>query len=150
MTSLQALLDERDITQGLGRFARLIDGKRWDALGEVFAADLTFNYGAGEQAGLEALRTTMRRFLDVCGATQHLIGSIIVEIAGDQAVSRAYVQARHQGKGDPAGAVFDSSGEYVDRWARRPEGWRIIRREAAWQMHTGDPAILQADRAELG
>lgn len=151
MTALQELLDERAIRDGLARFARAIDRRDWPALGHAFAADLSFDYGSGEtQHGIAALEAQMRRFLDGCGPTQHLIGSIIVELDGDCAVSRTYVQARHQRVGDPAGAVFDSSGEYVDRWERRAEGWRIVRRDALWQVHSGDPAILAAGAEDLG
>lgn len=150
MTSLQQLSDERDILRGLARFARLLDTKDWSSLGDVFASDLTFDYGAGEQAGIAVLEQTMRRYLDVCGPTQHLIGSITVDTEGDQGVSRAYVQARHQRKADPAGAIFDSTGEYIDRWQRRPEGWRIVRRDAVWFMHSGDPSVLATETRDLG
>jgi hypothetical protein len=47
MTNLQTLLDEREISRGLALFARILDTKRWDDIGEVFAHDLHFNYGAG-------------------------------------------------------------------------------------------------------
>jgi len=148
---LQSLLDEREITRGLSLFARILDRKEWDRLGEVFAEDVTFDYGAtGEAAGMRALRENMTRFLDRCGPTQHLIGSILVEVAGDDAVSRAYVQARHQRANDPTGPVFDTSGEYVDRWQRRPEGWRIVRRDATWATFSGDPGVILAGPGELG
>lgn len=149
--TLQALLDERDITSGLARFARVLDSKSWDQLTDVFAADLTFEYGTGlEQSGLAELRDNMTRFLDKCGGTQHLIGSIMVDVDADRAVSRAYVQARHQGVGVHAGPVFDSNGEYIDQWERRAEGWRIVRREARWASQTGDPAIIGAGTSQLG
>jgi ketosteroid isomerase-like protein len=145
------LLDaERAIGRGLARFARVLDGKDWAALGEVFAPDLSFDYGQGERAGMAALEEQMRRYLDVCGGTQHLLGSLLVDVDGDRAVSRAYVQARHQRRDDAAGAIFDSNGEYVDRWERRAEGWRIVRRDALWATHSGDPAVLQAGTGELG
>ena len=151
MSTLQILLDEREILRGLARFARVLDGKKWGELAEVFAEDLSFNYGSGgEERGMDALRSTMRRYLDICGGTQHLLGSITVEVDGDTAVSRAYVQARHQRVSNPAGPVFDSSGEYVDHWARLSQGWRIIRRDAIWLMHTGDSSILAADQSQLG
>lgn len=141
---------ERAVTRGLANFARILDGKHWEALGQVFAADLTFDYGSGVvQQGLPALRDQMVRFLDGCGPTQHLIGSILVDIDGDRVHSRAYVQARHQRKDDPAGAVFDSCGDYHDTWAWQTDGWRIIHRHAVWLIHTGDPAILGAQRADL-
>jgi len=151
MSDIQTLLDEREIIRGLSRFARVLDGKQWDRLTDIFADDVAFHYGsAGEEHGLDALRATMRRFLDRCGGTQHLIGSILVDVDGDTAVSRAYVQARHQRPDDPAGPIFDSNGEYVDRWERRAEGWRIVRRDALWANHSGDPAILHAGDNELG
>lgn len=140
---LQALMDEREIVRALSRFARVLDNKQWDCLGDVFAADVSFNYGTGEaRQGMEALRSNMTRYLDRCGPSQHLIGSITVDVRGDEATSRAYVQARHQGKNSPNGPVFDTNGEYVDQWQRRPEGWRIVRRDALWAMVAGDPAVI--------
>ncbi|MEM9704562.1 MAG: nuclear transport factor 2 family protein [Pseudomonadota bacterium] len=145
-TTLQTLIDEREIIRALSRFARILDEKRWDVLTDVFAEDLKFDYGAGgEQHGIDALRANMSKFLDVCGPTQHLIGSILVDVNGDKAVSRAYVQARHQRKDDFTGPVFDTSGEYIDCWVRRAEGWRIVRRDAVWATHTGDPTIIMPD-----
>lgn len=147
MSDLQQLQDERSISRGLSLFARLLDEKRWDDLGDVFSEDLSFSYGDGrEQRGMTALRQQMRRFLDLCGGTQHLIGSILIDCDGDQAVSRAYVQARHQRRDDPVGPIFDSTGEYIDRWERRPEGWRIVRRDAVWFLHHGDRGVLALDR----
>ncbi|MCP5395201.1 MAG: nuclear transport factor 2 family protein [Sphingomonadaceae bacterium] len=141
----QQLCDEREIHRGLAIFARILDNKAWDRLGEVFAEDIAFDYGAGgEQRGMAALRANMQRFLDQCGPSQHLLGSIMVDVEGDKATSRAYVQARHQRADDPAGAIFDSCGEYVDRWERRQEGWRIVRRDAIWAIHSGDPAVIMA------
>jgi SnoaL-like domain/EthD domain len=150
--ALGDLAAERAIREGLARFARVLDGKEWNALGDVFAADLTFNYGFAEEAGLAALTATIRRFLDVCGPSQHLIGSIAVTVdpGGLAATSRAYVQARHQRPDDPDGPVYDSNGEYVDRWACTASGWRITRRDAHWAALTGDPAILWGVAPEGG
>lgn len=141
--NLQQLMDEREIVRGLSTFARVLDGKEWERLGEVFADDLSFDYGTGRlEQGIEALRANMRRFLDKCGGSQHLIGSILVDVDGDTALSRAYVQARHQRVDDTGGDVYDSNGEYLDRWERRSEGWRIVHRDAKWFSQSGDPAII--------
>jgi hypothetical protein len=143
MSDIQKLLDEHEIVRALGRFARILDQKRWGDLSDVFAEDLSFDYGGtGERQGMDALRANMRRFLDCCGGTQPLIGSILVDVEGDKASSQAYVQARHQGVANLGGAIFDSNGEYVDRWERREQGWRIVRRDAIWAAHSGDPGIL--------
>jgi ketosteroid isomerase-like protein len=149
--NVQMLLDEREIMRGLARFARILDSKDWSALSDVFTDDLSFDYGTGgDQFGMEALTAQMRRFLDAGGGTQHLIGSIIVDVDGDQAVSRAYVQARHQRIDDPSGAIFDSNGEYNDCWERRAEGWRIVRRDVSWASHSGDPGVLSVTLEDLG
>ena len=149
--TLQALLDEREITRGLSRFARVVDAKSWDELTTVFAEDVSFEYGTGlEQHGIAELRDNMTRFLDTCGGTQHLIGSILIDVDGDRATSRSYVQARHQRLDDHAGPVFDSNGEYLDQWERRADGWRIVRRDARWASQTGNPAIIGAGNSDLG
>lgn len=151
MRDIERLFDDSEITQALGRFARIIDQRHWSGLPEVFAEDVVFDYGAGgEQSGIAQLRTTMASYLDVCGGTQHLIGSIMVEFDGEAAISRSYVQARHQRPGEASGAVFDSNGEYIDRWARGPAGWRIVRRDVVWATHSGEPAILGIDADGLG
>ena len=142
---IQGLLDQHEITIGLGRFARILDGREWDAVGEVFADDVTFNYGDGqEQKGIDAMTLQFSRFLDDCGPSQHLLGSIQVTVEGDHGLSRAYVQARHQGAGDKAHLYLDSNGEYIDQWERRPKGWRIVRRDARWFMNPGDVSVLGA------
>jgi hypothetical protein len=137
------LLDERDMVRALARFARIADSKKFDALDEVFAPDVLFDYGSGRR------ESGLGRHLDRCGGTQHLLGNITVDIDGDTAVSRAYVQARHQRVGDFVGPVFDSNGEYVDRWERRTDGWRIVHRTVTWAANTGDAEILAED-GQLG
>ena len=139
----QQLADEWEIRQQLARFARILDSKAYDRIEEVYAQDLRFDYGiGGEQAGIETMRGLLRQFLDTCGPTQHLIGSIAIEVIGDDAISRAYVQARHQRFDDIGGPVFDTCGDYVDRWARTGNGWRIVRRDVEWSIFSGDTAVL--------
>jgi len=150
MTSLQDLIDERAIREALAHFARILDRKQWGRLHEVFAEDLTYDYGDGQdRRGIDSLREHIRRFLDVCGNTQHLIGSVLVEVDGNQAISHSYVQARHQGRAEQSVLFFDANGEYIDHWERRAQGWRIARREAIWQMHMGDPSVLSASAESL-
>lgn len=149
--AVAALQDERAIIRGLSNFARILDTKQWDRLGDVFAQDICFDYGSGsDEHGMAALTSNMRRYLDRCGGTQHLIGSPLVDIEGNHATSRAYVQARHHRTDDTAGAIFDSNGEYIDLWEKRVEGWRIIRRDARWAGHSGDPSVIHAGIDDLG
>ena len=138
--------DRLAIMNQLGRFARILDGRRWEEIDEVFAADVTFDYGdGGEKSGIAALLEQFRRYLDVCGPSQHLLGSMMLTFEGQGAVSRTYVQARHQGCGPKAQLFLDTNGEYIDRWEKRETGWRIVRRDAIWATHIGDFSVLTAD-----
>jgi ketosteroid isomerase-like protein len=138
--------DRLAITNQLGRFARILDTRDWSAVSDVFADNVAFDYGDGhEQSGIEAMRAQFSRFLNVCGPSQHLIGSVMIELDGNVATSRSYVQARHQGSGHKADRFLDTNGEYIDRWVREARGWRIVRRDARWAMHIGDYSVLIAE-----
>ena len=142
--ALQRQLDERDIAVQLATLARILDSREWARVSEVVAADVSFDYtdSGTDVHGREALLANFRQFLDVCGPSQHLLGSIIIEVDGDHALSRSYVQARHRSK-DPADPrLFDSNGEYIDRWERRAEGWRMVHRRAIWASMSGDPSVI--------
>jgi ketosteroid isomerase-like protein len=140
---LQTLLDERAIMHGLGRFARILDGREWDAVYEVFAEDVTFNYGDGrDQSGIAAMTKQFRDFLGGCGPSQHLLGSIVITVEGDKGTSNAYVQASHQGKDGKQDLYLYSHGEYIDQWERRADGWRIVRRDVRWFFNRGDMSVL--------
>lgn len=149
--AMRNLVDQREISSQLGRFARILDAKGWERASDVFAPDVVFDYGeGGELRGIAALVTTFRRYLEVCGPTQHLLGAFICEPDGKGYATRTYVQARHAGIGSMAGAVFDSSGEYVDRWQLQDGAWRIVERRVRWLMHSCDPAVLGTRRENLG
>jgi ketosteroid isomerase-like protein len=144
LKTLQRLVDERDIAVLLATLARILDSRDWSSVPEVVAEDMSFDYtnSGTDVQGREALLGNFRQFLDVCGPSQHLLGSIIIEVDGDHALSRSYVQARHRSK-DPADPrLFDSNGEYIDRWERRAEGWRMVHRRAIWASMRGDPSVI--------
>jgi len=137
---------ERQILNTLGLFARVVDRKDWRLIPEVFAEDIQFNYGDGyNQQGLDALRKTFSTFLERCGPTQHLLGSIELNWEREVAITRTYVQARHQGKDDPS-QFFDCNGEYVDRWEERDDGWRIVQRDVQWFTFSGEPSVLHIEQ----
>ncbi len=138
--------DEREILNKLAEFARILDGRQWQRVAEVFDSAISFNYGDGkEQQGIEALTENFKTYLDPCGPSQHLLGSIQVEQQGNEIITRSYVQARHQGAGDKSDRFFDSNGEYIDRWQCQGNGWRIVRRDVRWAMLKGDMSVLSGD-----
>lgn len=59
-------------------------------------------------------------------ATQHLIGTVMVEVQGNTARMSTYLSATHVL--DPGRSLDVAQGTYVDRVVRTPAGWRIARR----------------------
>lgn len=140
---MQSLIDERDISRQLSKFVRILDKRTWDDLSDMFAEDVRFDYAEGvEHQGLGVMRDRIVGFLQNCGPTQHLLGSAIIEVTGDTAVSRVYVQARHQGLGERQHLHFDANGKYIDEWERKETGWKIVRRVAINMISKGDPNAM--------
>jgi len=136
------MADHLALTSQLSRFARMLDQRDWEAVPSIFAPEISFDYGEGKQHGLPALLAQFRKYLDYCGPTQHLLGSIELQIDGRTALTRSYVQARHQGAAGMQNRFYDSHGDYIDHWEKHAAGWLIVRRDVRWIMHRGDPGVL--------
>lgn len=133
--ALQGLLDARDIERALYVAARAMDDHDWTAVSEVFADDAKGDLGTGPLVGSAAIVSLIRSYLDACGPTQHLLGNVIVDVAGDTAVSRAYVHDLHLSA--DGSERFYTMGDYHDRWERRAGRWRIVERTKVNRAHVG-------------
>lgn len=71
--------------------------------------------------------------------TQHLIGTQLVELNGDEAHMESYVHAWHK---NPDGSVYHYLGTYIDKVRRTDEGWRIydmnLRHDTSGTMQAED------------
>jgi 3-phenylpropionate/cinnamic acid dioxygenase small subunit len=121
--------DERNIERALITLARAMDDRDWDQLSAIIAEDATGDFGTGRLDGSAAIIALIRSFLDNCGATQHLLGNVLVDVDvdGNQATSRAYVQDLHLSSRDPE-LTFHTLGDYHDRWERRSGQWLLVER----------------------
>ncbi len=141
--SIKTLLDEKEISDQLSRFVRMLDNRQIDNFGEIFAENITFDYAEGvDRHGLQELKNRVSGFLANCGPTHHLLGSLLIEVNGDKAISKSYIQSRHQGLGERATLFFDANGEYIDEWERQQTGWRIVKRLAVSMFQKGNPDAM--------
>lgn len=145
MASLE--ISDRDaIVEVLNLYSYCLDERDWLLLDQVFTADALGSYGgpgSPSLKGREAIVASIRAFLDGCGPSQHLLGNHIVEVDGDEAVSRCKARVYHFGAGERAAlAPYECFGVYRDRLSRTPEGWRIAERVFDVQHAVGDIAIL--------
>ncbi|KAL1642915.1 hypothetical protein SLS58_005157 [Diplodia intermedia] len=144
-----AAADIEAIKRQLTLYALAIDGRAWAALDAVFAPHATADYGPplGALAGRDAIRAALPPLLTVWKATQHVLGTVAVDVCGDdgdEAVSVAYMTATHFGRdvGDGEGVakpvgwgdVVVAYGQYQDRWARDGgDGvWRVVHRNLVY------------------
>ncbi|HRD99663.1 MAG TPA: nuclear transport factor 2 family protein [Ilumatobacteraceae bacterium] len=118
------LVVERAIERQLIGVARAMDRRDWPAFGEIARADLVADFG------LDAVVDHIRRFLDRCGPTQHLLGNVVIDADLDAgtATSQAYVNDRHVGAAERAELSFETLGDYHDTWTLTDGVWRLASR----------------------
>lgn len=140
---LSELVMKDDIRNLLTGYAEALDYRQWHRLESMFAKDVFANYGGTEIVrGRANLIAMIRRYLDGCGPTQHLLGNFSIHIQDGIAISRCYVRGMHAGVGDRAAAIYDFWGEYRDRLVLTHTGWRITERVEHVFHFTGDSSVF--------
>jgi ketosteroid isomerase-like protein len=141
--SSDAASDYDQIRAVMVLYAKSLDRRDYAGLKNVFTADAVGNYGAvGTHKGAAAISSFIESVLSQCGATQHLLGSMDIQVTGDHATASTYLQAIHIGK-KPGfeGKRLTVWGEYRDKLVRTPVGWRIEYRELLTIHSEGDIGI---------
>ncbi|MNG00245.1 hypothetical protein D3C84_831740 [compost metagenome] len=109
----------------------------------MFAADAVAAYqDIGEFRGPAAIIGLIDSVIARCATTQHLLSNVQVDIRGQRATASSYLQAIYVGTGVHAGELQTLWGEYRDELEKRPEGWRIVRRELRTLHNQGDVGLL--------
>lgn len=139
---LETLLAEREIGRALYGFARAMDERDWTAITQIMTEEATAEMGTGPLADRGQVIALMRSFLDDCGPTQHLLGNLVIDVTGNQAVSRCYVSDMHKGTGDKDHLTFSTIGEYHDRWQKVDGRWRMVHRTKLNRAHIGSIEVL--------
>lgn len=147
-TELTTVRDRADIADLCARYAVALDSADWALLRTCFADDAEVVYGDGPPLrGPHAVEEVCRGALDPLDASQHLVGTVLVDVDGDDATSTCYLHAQHVRHGTPGGDTFVVAGTYRDRLRRRPDGWRIVHRTLEVTWTAGNPDVLSAPTA---
>ncbi|WP_328355232.1 nuclear transport factor 2 family protein [Mycobacterium sp. NBC_00419] len=140
---LAQLRDERAIERALILFARAMDDRDWTTMAQILTDDAEADLGTGRLTGSTAIIALIRGFLDTCGPTQHLLGNVIVDVAGDLATSRAYIRDVHLDSTADPSVRFYTLGDYRDTWSRAGDGcWRLIERIKVNRAYVGPLEIF--------
>ena len=134
---LRELLDEREVSRLIIRFARCIDTKDWAGYADCYARDGRLETPWGEHTGREGMAQHVERDLGGFPATQHVSATHEIEIDGDTARARSSLLATHVT--DEAGTAFWTVGGHYDLRLVREDGrWRFsdVRIVPAWRFDT--------------
>lgn len=135
--------DKLQILALTSRYAHALDRRDWGQLTRVFAPDATMEFaGLPPATGPEAIAAVCSNALSPLKASQHLVGSPLLEVGPDSVTLSSYFHAQHVRELDGRASLFTVAGAYEDHVERRPEGWRIVHRRQTVSWQAGDPRVL--------
>ena len=130
---MRALLDKAAIEAVLKRYARALDEKAFDDLDACFTPDAHLDYTcAGGIAGAyPEVKAWLVEVLPPIAEMQHFTTNVELVLDGDTATGTSYtlnVNGMRVASGEVKHMIVGA--QYVDRFVRTPDGWRIsYRRE---------------------
>ncbi|RQS68175.1 nuclear transport factor 2 family protein [Burkholderia sp. Bp8963] len=146
--AVQDLLDREAIRECLYRYCRGVDRGDETALRATYWDDATDRHGPYQGAAtgfcdwaLDMLKTP--------GRGVHLIGNIMIELHGDQALAESYFHAVQEDRKVVPGAVTEVSlyGRYIDRFEKRDGEWKVAARTVVYDWSRSTPV---ADSTDIG
>jgi hypothetical protein len=138
--------DHEAITRKLYKYAYGIDTRDWDLYRSIFADTITadfssYNGDAAVTLAADDWVSGLKPLFTGLDATQHSMSNPLVDIDGDSARCRIYMQAAHFLEDWPA-PEFTIGGYYDDRLVRTSAGWRISAFTLTVWWRRGDDALM--------
>jgi len=127
---MQEISDRIEIQDLLARYTDAIDRRDWDALDRIFTDDALIDYTAmgGARGGLVEIKHFLAEALPMFETFQHLVGSSVVDIDGDEATARTICHNPMVLRGGKDPHLLVCGLWYQDSLVRTPDGWRISER----------------------
>ncbi len=130
------LRDRTLIADLYDRYAYGVDSVNIELVRSVFDPDCVV-VGTMEEGSLDDYLEGLEMGLLMYHATMHFKGNQYIEMNGDEAFVETWVLGHHmEAPGSPLDHLVLGL-RYKDNLARKPDGWKIVRREAVLQWHTG-------------
>ncbi len=143
MSTYDAFADRMAITDLTIEYTWALDRREFDRLHNVFLPDATFNVAGLPLTGIDAIIGKVSGSLNPLDDSQHLISNHQIQVDGDRATSRCYLQAQHVRKAAEGGPNFIFAGRYEDDLVRTAVGWRIAKRSLIQMWTEGNPAVTR-------
>lgn len=147
--------DVDHVTRTLYDFAFGIDSRDYDLFRSVFTDRVELDYssyhgGPARTMDADDWVAACASLFDGLQATQHSMSNPVVDLDGDRARCRMYMQAVHVLPNPDGDAEFTIGGYYDDRLVRtgdgRRSGWRIEAVQLTVWWRRGNPDIMRLAR----
>lgn len=142
MESLSDFRSWMQINNAIAALAQAQDRHDWDAVEQAYLPDATYVHPGGRLEGAAAIVDRTREALKHLDASQHLVGTVVVDVLGNTASSTAQFQAIHVRAGTPGGDLYTIIGSYEDRWICTSQGWRIENRAQSYCWRDGNRDVV--------
>ncbi len=141
-TEIASVIAWQQIHNAITGGAQAQDGHDWVRYGESFAVDARYVHPKGELVGREAIVDRSRKALEPLDASQHLVGSIVIDVDGDQAHAVSYFVGQHVRAAAPGASLLVVAGTYDDQFERRESRWQITLRTQTYSWRDGNPDVI--------
>ena len=129
MSDIATVADRIAIQDVMSNYAAGVDERDLERYRRCFVDDVVIvGFGEGITGGADQWVSDVIGKLEVFGATQHMLGPVYAEIAGDHADVRTDVQALHYMANDPE-TTLTLWATYVTEMKRIDGNWKISRHE---------------------
>ncbi len=118
------------------------DSHDWVTYGSGFAEDARYVHPKGELSGRDAIVSRSQQALGPLDASQHMVGSIVVDVDGDRAHAVSYFVGQHVRAAAEGGALFVVAGTYDDQFELRDGHWQIVLRTQTYSWRDGNPDVI--------
>ena len=141
--------DELEVTRVVSSMGLRTDARDWQGVEELFADQVDVDYSSLNQGDAVSvtpaeLVSGWQENLERLHATQHLIGSHVVNVDGDSATCACNVIGTHVRPNAAGGHLWTVGGRYDIRLRRVEQRWRISALTLTVSWATGNQAILNA------
>jgi hypothetical protein len=136
-------LDREEIRELSRRYMRGLDRLDKPLLQSVFADDATVDYGFFQGSANDFVDFA-HNVLGEHLANHHMLGQMMVDVRGDEAVGEIYFQAFHRIVADGEEKDLFIAGRYLDRYAKQDGAWKISFRSEVNDWARTDPAADDA------
>jgi hypothetical protein len=117
------------IVEVLTRYATGIDQCDWPLFRSCWTDEVDLDYGdVGRFTDPDALTHLFSQLHDPMGPTYHRLSNFVIDVDGNTATARTYVNAVLMLTPDDGANWVEAVGHYDDELVRTDDGWRISRR----------------------